>query len=121
MSPETLSQLRARLPGCDLLIYADIGSRTVLASSGRLSMPQEVLDALTDCAAELLSLPPESGDGTVEQTLLLTPTGVRGFLRAPGEAAEALCWLGAPDADLRRITSDLAAALAAAPTDTEDG
>ena len=77
MTPNELSQFRSRLPHCELAVYADIRSRLVLATDGALRYPQEYLDALCACAAQLFEGIPDYAGQAVEQVLFLGPTGGR--------------------------------------------
>lgn len=116
MTPEALRRFRARLPDCDLAVYADLGARTVLAADGALRVPQEYLDALCDCGAVLFAAADaaEAGRGgdPACEVVFLGPTGGRGFFRLPEEPGEALCCIFAPETDLRRLAAEAQAALA---------
>lgn len=115
MTPESLRRFRARLPECDLAVYADLGARTVLAADSALRVPQEYLDVLCDCAAVLFAAADaaRAGQGAdpTGEVLFLGPTGGRGFFRLPDEPGEALCCIFAPEADLDRLVAEAQAAL----------
>lgn len=112
MTPQALRAFRAKLPDCDLAVYADLGARTVLGADSALRVPQEYLDALCDCAAFLFAAAEAPSDGAVEEILFLGPTGGRGFFRSAADPGEALCLICAPDADLARLAAAARAALA---------
>lgn len=100
MTPRALSEFRARFPACELVVYVDISAGTVLKTDGALNYPQEILDALRDCARDLLNVRSEFMDQAVEHAVLLGQNGARIFLRAPDEPSEALCCLCAPEIDV---------------------
>jgi hypothetical protein len=99
MTPNALADLRARLPGCELAVYVDFASETVLGSDGDLRYPQEHLDALCRCAATLFAHDDETGAPASGHAVFLSETGARVFLRAPDAGSEALCCICAPDTD----------------------
>lgn len=109
MTPAALSQFRAQLPDCELAVYADIGSGTVLSSDGALRYPQEYLDALCACAAELFQ--PGADDSASDHVMFMNATGSRLFFRSKEEPNEALCCICAPDVDLARLMNVSRAAL----------
>ncbi|MBF9035443.1 hypothetical protein HKCCE2091_14445 [Rhodobacterales bacterium HKCCE2091] len=115
MTPRALSEFRSRLPGCDLVVYADIASRTVLASDGALRYPQEYLDALCLSAAELLAPGSGLGGEPAAEVLFLTETGARAFFRAPDATGESLCCICAPEIDVTDLRREARAALGGAP------
>lgn len=112
MTPSALADFRSRLPDCELVVFADIGSRTVLGSDGALRYPQEHLDALCDTAAELFRDGPDLGAGPVEHVMFVSATGSRVFLRAANSPREALCCIGAPAMDFTVLLAEGRAALA---------
>lgn len=113
MTPNELSQFRSRLPHCELAVYADIRSRLVLATDGALRYPQEYLDALCACAAQLFEGIPDYAGQAVEQVLFLGPTGGRAFFRAESQPDEALCCIFGPGAGVAELTAQAGAALSA--------
>ena len=114
MTPQTLADLRSRLPDCDLAVYVDIRSRTVLGADGALRYPQEYLDAVCSAAAQLLVDPAVLNGSDPSHVLVQGPTGCRAFLRVPDEPGEALCCLTGPGADLAALVRTCHAALSAA-------
>ena len=99
MITDDLERLRTAIVGCELMMYADTSTNTILASDCAVRLGQEHLDALCEKARAVFAVAPEE---TI--LCLCKATGRRLFLRsAPGEA-EVLC--GVFD-----LTADLGAAL----------
>ncbi|NKX44435.1 hypothetical protein [Roseicyclus persicicus] len=115
MTPDTLARLRRAVPACSLVVWADIDKGTVLAADGDLAYPQEHLDALGACAAQLLEVAAPGSGRQPDSALFAGPTGCRVFFRVPGAPAEAICCLGGPVADPPALLDRLRGALAAAP------
>ncbi len=107
MTPDALANLRTELPGCELALYADFESGTVLSSDGLLRYPQEYLDALCECAAQLFG----QGDAELEHAIFQSSTGVRGFFRASNAPNEAFCCICEPGVDASKLLRDVPAAL----------
>lgn len=108
MTPATLSELRSGLTGLTLLVWSDIRSGTVLAADGDLIYPQEYLDALSICAAQVLTLPGPKAGVPAECGLFHGPTVGRLFLRdahVPDHAFSGLCAAAADGALLLRQLS----------------
>jgi hypothetical protein len=103
MTPSALAELRARLPACELAVYADYGSGTVLGADGAFQYPQEYLDALCQCAARLFG----EADLELDHATFLSPTGGRVFMRASDSSTEALCCICAPDAELSKLLNEI--------------
>lgn len=100
MTPKALAEFRARLPACELAVYADIRSGTVLLKDGVLRYPQEYLDALCECAALLFRDNPEFDGTAADPIFFFGPTGGRAFFRAPDDPTEALCCICGSDTDI---------------------
>lgn len=113
MTPHDLKAFRTGTPACELAVYADIGSRTVLGSDSALRYPQEYLDALCGCAADLFDAAPADGAAPVDHVIFLSPTGGRAFVRNATEPDEVLCCLCSPDVAADRLISAARAALGA--------
>lgn len=111
MTPVTLRQLRKRLADCDLLIYADIASNTVLAHDSRLSHPQEQLDSICAVARAFLSAPRLASHDLTSESVLQTPTTTRVFLRAHADPNEALICVCGPKVDVEQVMREMNAAL----------
>ncbi len=103
MTTDDLARLRADLPECELALFADIGSGTVLAVASALKHPQEDLDALCAEAARLFADSGAFAGAEAECAVLLTATGCRAFFRDPAEPGEALCCLCAPGVAPERL------------------
>jgi hypothetical protein len=114
MTPDTLAQLRKRLPDCELVLYADIASGTVLASDARLVHPQENLDVICGCARAFLNAPRLASHDLTAEALFRTPTSTRIFLRSLADPHEALACVCGPRADLKTVLETLRSALAEA-------
>lgn len=118
---ETLDALRSDLPGCSLVAFTDLGSRLVLCTSTGSKPAQEDLDRLSEMAQTVLDGPVAEGaapvliaggsDGQAGVAMLVSGQEAKVFLRAPGEAAEALICVCAPDADLKKVVDCGRAAL----------
>ncbi|WP_413718020.1 hypothetical protein [Silicimonas sp. MF1-12-2] len=110
---ETLDAMRSELPGCSLIAFTDLGSKLVLCSSSAGKPAQEELDSLSELAQTVLDgivaegaapvLENGDGDRRAGTAMLLSGTDAKVFLRAPGDAAEALVCVCAPEADLRKV------------------
>ena len=110
---ERLDAMRAGLPGCSLVAFTDLGSRLVLCASTAARTAQEDLDRLSDLAQAMLEgnvaegaaplLGTGQGDTRAGVAMLVSSADAKVFLRAPGDAAEALVCVCAPDADLAKV------------------
>lgn len=120
MTPEILSRLRNRLPDCELVLYADIASGTVLASDTRLVHPQENLDTICACARAFLNAPRLASHDLTNEAVFQTPTAKRVFLRAYSDPCEALACVCGPESDLSEILEMMRSALAEAAPEAFD-
>lgn len=111
MTPDALGKLRGRLSDCDVLIYADLHSRTVLSTDGAVRHPQEQLDALCHAAADLFAASEGTRSDGLPHIFFLSPTGGRAFFRNTKEPSEALCCIFGPDADVDTLFREIRAAL----------
>lgn len=114
MTPDILRRLRKRLPDCELVLYADIASGTVLASDARLVHPQENLDTICTCARAFLNAPRLASHDLTNEAVFQTPTAKRVFLRAFADPCEALACICGPESDLAEVLAAMRAALAEA-------
>jgi hypothetical protein len=114
MTPDTLRHLRRRLADCELVLYADISSGTVLAADSRLVYPQENLDTISDCARAFLSAPRLASHDLTSEAVFQTPTATRVFMRARADENEALVAVCGPRTDLAHVLQEMSAALDAA-------
>ncbi|MEM9757164.1 MAG: hypothetical protein AAF914_14270 [Pseudomonadota bacterium] len=112
MTPHRLADFRTSVPACELAVYADIATRTVLLADGALRYPQEYLDALCECAAQLFEGGIDFDGDPIDPIVFFGPTGGRVFLRAPEEQGEALCCICGADADVTALLAAGRAALA---------
>lgn len=112
MTPKALAEFRAGLPECELAVYADIRSGTVLLKDGVLRYPQEYLDALCSCAAMLFRDNPEFDGAAADPILFFGPTGGRAFFRAPDDPTEALCCICGSGTDIALLLQSARALLA---------
>jgi hypothetical protein len=117
MTPDTLGHLRRRLADCELILYADISSGTVLASDSRLIYPQENLDTICACAKAFLSAPRLASHDLTDEAVFQTPTATRIFLRAHSDENEALAAVCGPRTDLAHVLREMRGALAEAAPD----
>ncbi|MEM7074047.1 MAG: hypothetical protein AAGA28_04495 [Pseudomonadota bacterium] len=113
MTPLALQKLRARVPGCELLVYTDLQSRTVLGSDGALRYPQEHLDALCLCAADLFDVTGHAPKGPFSHALFFGAGGGRGFFRNGADPGEALCCICALSVDVDQLVQVMNEALGA--------
>jgi hypothetical protein len=120
MTPEILRNLRKRLPDCELILYADIASGTVLASEARLVHPQENLDTICICARAFLNAPRLSSHDLTNEAVFRTPTAMRVFVRAFSDPCEALACICGPGCDLDEVLNAMRAALSEAAPDAFD-
>jgi hypothetical protein len=112
MTPHDLKSFRTHVANCDLAVYADIGSLTVLSSDGSLRFPQEYLDALCACAADLFDAAPGDTGMQVDHIIFLSPTGSRFFVRDMSQPDEILCCICAAEIDCGHFLEAAQAALA---------
>lgn len=108
-----LDALRADLPGCSLIAFTDLGSSLVLSTSAASKPPQEELDRLSELAQVMLDgamaegasplLAGGEGDRRAGLAMLVSAGDAKVFLRAPGEVAEALVCVGAPDMNFAKV------------------
>jgi hypothetical protein len=113
MTPQELRTFRTDLPDCELALYADIGSRTVLGADSALRYPQEYLDALCGCAADLFGALPGIERDKVDHVVFMGQTGGRVFVRNPASPGEVLCCICAADAGATQLVSAARSALRA--------
>lgn len=110
---DKLDALRSDLPGCHLVAFTDLGSKLVLCTSSAAKPGQEELDHLSELAHVALDgalaegaapvLADGDGDRRAGAAMLVSEHDAKVFLRAPGEAAEALICVCAPGVDLRKV------------------
>ena len=99
---ETLDKLRHDIGRCDLAVFVDLSTGSVLSSATGMPIPQEELDALSVVAQETLTGQlPESAEGVTGaaqavQAVLMTSDAATVVQRASPDSAEALvCVCGA--------------------------
>ncbi len=92
-------------------MLADLSTGTVLGVSAALDHPQEHYDALGAEAAKALT----AGGGPHAAALIVRPTGLRLYLRAPDHPDEGLCLVLPPGARAAGAVHEAALALGAAP------
>ncbi|ABD57064.1 hypothetical protein [Jannaschia sp. CCS1] len=102
MTSEALAEFRVQVPACQLALWSDIRSGTVLAVDGTLDHPQEYLDAFSSMAAQALSLPgPRSDEAAC--TFAANATGLHLFVTGAAIPGVALTCVMALDADVDQI------------------
>jgi hypothetical protein len=117
MTPDTLAQLRRRIADCELVLYADIASKTVLVSDARLNHPQENLDTICACARAFLNAPRLASHEMTAEAVFRTPTSTRIFMRALHDPREALACVCGPGVELAAVLETMRDALADAAPD----
>lgn len=106
---EALDELRAEIPGCSLVAFADLSSKIVLTASAATNPAREELDALSVAANVALDgaiaqgAAPVLGEESAASAMLLSASEARVFLRSPGENPEALICVCAPDCNLEVV------------------
>lgn len=115
-----LADLRAGYPGCHSVIFADLSTGMVLASSTSEKTTQEKLDALCEAARVCLmgTLNTTMRDA-LSQRLAVPPTvawhaddqGVRCYVKLPAPAEEAICIAADDGIPLNRLSEDASALL----------
>ena len=117
---EALDTLRAEVPGCTLVAFADLSSSLVLSSSASSKPMQNELDTLSTAAVQALDGALASGTATLfsedgskkpDVAMLLTGQEARIFLRSPDNAAEALVCVCTPVSDIAQVLDAGRAAL----------
>ncbi len=105
---EELDDLRASLPGCRFIVFADLSSRMVLCASAEVPLPQENYDALCTSAADLFSSPAfglafrklGAKDGVGAEAILADALGTQIFVFGTQSSDDALCFQCGPEIDL---------------------
>ena len=103
---DTLDALRADNPGCETVVYGDLGARMVLCVSATHQQPQEVHDATIAKAAQILDGPIATGAASLlaghaaDGVVIHSAAGVDVFLRTLSDEPELLCCRAAPDGDI---------------------
>lgn len=100
MSADPLAEVRAELNECEIVLFADLGTGTVLAWDAAVKWPQEQLDAVCGLASAALDFGRHDGAEPATTAVLVRPTGIHLFVRATPDAAEVLCAVFAPHAAL---------------------
>ena len=102
-----LEAFRKDFAGCEMVVFADIVAKTVLAWDGALKWPQEPLDDLCEMAAQVLAIGADVDPLAEPQTAIFArATGCFVFLRATPGASEALCCVCAPDCDISQAFTE---------------
>ena len=106
---DALDELRAEIPGCSLVAFADLSSKIVLTASAATNPAREELDALSMAAHLALDgalaqgAAPVLGGESSGTAMLLSASEARVFMRSPGENPEALICVCAPDCNLEVV------------------
>jgi hypothetical protein len=99
---EELYAFRERIPGCSVVLFADLSTGMVLASNSAEKIPQEKLDALCLDACDALKSVEAAAVAEVafgcqgaEPDVAFRTDGrlVKCFVRLPGQVEEALCFI----------------------------
>ena len=113
-----LDAMRADLEGCVLVAFTDLSSQLVLSSSSASKPAQEEMNALSQAAHLVLdgayadsAQAGWDGKPAAEAAVLMTGAEARVFLRSPGNPAEALIAVCAPDTDLDAAVTQARATL----------
>lgn len=85
MTNEELAQFRTHYQGCELILFADLSTLTILGSDSAIRLGQEHLDALCDTAHAIFSRCTD-----VTRACICKPGGRRLFLRAHPGAVEVI-------------------------------
>ena len=111
MTPLALQRLRERIPECELVLYTDLLSRTVLGADGAVRYPQEHLDVLCQCCADLFEAAQNDLCESCDHVLFFGPNGGRGFFRNLSEPGEALCCIFSSAVDVDYLVQSIKDAL----------
>lgn len=113
-----LDAMRADLQGCVLVAFTDLSSQLVLSSSSASKPAQEEMNALSQAAHLVLdgsyaesASAGWDGNPPADTAVLMTGSEARVFLRSPGNPAEALVAVCAPDTNLEVAVSQARATL----------
>ena len=113
-----LDAMRADVKGCALVAFTDLSSQLVLCSSAASNPAQEEMNALSKAAHLALegsfsesAAPSWGGEPAAQVAVLMTGGDARLFLRSPGNPAEALVAVCAPDTDLDAAVTEAQATL----------
>lgn len=115
-----LDDLRASISSCSLVVFGDLSSQITLCVSAREKQPQEQLDALCVAAANLLdSAASQSASAALEmscaetlnQAIVLGPTGMQVFQRSQVDDADVLACVCSLNADVELVAAQLRSTL----------
>jgi hypothetical protein len=116
---DELDAVRAAVPGCVAVAYADLSSGLVLCVSSARRQNREALDALCATASDLLDgaasgaaagAVGEAGEA-IDEAVSLSPGATFAFLRSSLDPVEALCCIGTPDVDIEALLAEARGAL----------
>ncbi len=126
-----LDTLRQSAPDCRLVAYCDLDTQLVLRHAAEPGVRQEVLDRLSQEAAEAFrlhriaraTLPPNCTPllGETEDIRLIDDRGVRLFLRLPEAPQDALILLCASSEGADQVQSVATGLLQSAPSEPRRG
>lgn len=104
VTTKVLASFRSQVPECNLALWSDIRSGTVLSVDAALDYPQEYLDAFSNMATQALSLPRRTDqDGTC--VIAANASGLQLFATGIAMPGVALTCLASLDADIANIQS----------------
>ena len=104
-----LEGLRADMPSCAIVAYADLSTGLVLAASTAEKTSQERLDQLCACASDTLhgslyetvaNTVMNRRKDKVDYAMNLTASVIEVYVGAQNDCDEALCLVCAPDVDI---------------------
>lgn len=105
-----LNELRAAYPACDAVAYCDLTTGMVLCASSQQKLPQEQLDQMGLCAAELLNSDQFLAE-PVQSAILVQGPFISLILRSTGQPTEALYCDCALDVELLEFSQAAARVL----------
>jgi hypothetical protein len=117
---EELDAVRAAVPGCLMVAYADLSSGLMLCVSSARRQKQEALEALCATASDLLDGAAASraaetiGEApaeAIDEAVSLAPGATLAFLRSAADPVEALCCIGTADMDVGALLTEARGAM----------
>ena len=100
MTEIDLAEFRARMAGCELVMFADIATQTILASDCAIKLGQEHLDHLCSKARAVFGI---DACASITSVYLERPTGKTVIVRRDGNGSEVLCSVFGPTTDLSGV------------------
>ena len=97
--------LRAEIPGCRVVAFADLKTRLVLKASHQPDVRRETLDQLCIQAAQSFDLLSGEGVSIPEDAFALSPEDMRIFMRDAAGTSDLLCFVCGLESDPDQVVA----------------